>query len=162
MIRFAIIFMTFFVANGGLTISSTGFAANGNIPTKYTCEGNSISPALHIDGIPPSAQSLAIIVHDPDAPMAGGFTHWVAWNISPASDIPENFKGGEQGLNGAGKKGYFGPCPPSGTHHYHFMVYALDTKLKLDKNTNKKELEEAMKGHILLQGDLIGLYKKIK
>jgi len=154
--------MTVLATGSGLIITSTSFPVDGNIPTKYTCEGNNTSPALHIESLPAGTKSLAIIVHDPDAPMAGGFTHWVAWNIAPMSNIPENFKNGEQGLNGAGKAGYMGPCPPSGTHHYHFMVYALDAKLKLDKNTNKVGLEKAMQGHILQQGDLIGLYKKVK
>ncbi len=162
MIKTMMLLMTALVTGSGLTITSTSFPANGNIPSVYTCEGNNTSPALHIGGLPTGTKSLAIIVHDPDAPMAGGFTHWVAWNIAPTGDITENFKGGEQGLNGAGKAGYMGPCPPSGTHHYHFMIYALDTKLKLDKSTNKAGLEKAMDGHILQQGDLIGLYKKVK
>jgi len=105
-------------------------------------------------------KSLAIIVHDPDAAHPGGFTHWVAFNIDPAQDIPEGFQGGVQALNGCGKAGYTGPCPPSGTHHYHFMVYALDTKPDLPAQTDKAGLEKAMEGHILAAGDLVGLYKK--
>ena len=145
-----------------LSISSPSFTANGNIPSKYSCEGDNTSPALHINGIPPGAQSLAIILQDPDAPMAGGFTHWVAFNIDPLGDIPENFKGGIQAMNGAKKEGYVGPCPPTGTHHYHFMVYALDSKLSIDKTANKEALEKAMQGHILSQGEIVGLYKKSK
>ena len=145
-----------------LTITSPVFQANGNIPAKYTCEGDNSSPALHIDAIPEGCKSLAIIVHDPDAPASGGFTHWVAFNIDPMTDIPQNYKGGIQASNGAGKTGYTGPCPPSGTHHYHFMVYALDTKLSLDKKAGKAQLEKAMEGHILSKGDLVGLYKRSK
>ena len=146
-----------------LKVTSSAFQKNGNIPTKYTCEGEQVNPPLSITGIPPGAKSLAIILHDPDAPMDGGFTHWVVWNIDPSTkDIPEGFKGAEQGLNGAKQAGYIGMCPPSGTHHYHFMVYALDTKLDLSKQTDKTELEKSMKGHILAKGDLVGLYKKIK
>jgi len=145
-----------------LTISSRSFTSNGNIPIKYTCEGGNISPALHIGGIPAATQSLAIILQDPDAPMPGGFTHWVAFNIDPATDLAENFKGGIQATNGAKKEGYIGPCPPSGTHHYHFMVYALDSKLSLDKKAGKDALEKAMEGHILSKGEIVGLYKKSK
>jgi Raf kinase inhibitor-like YbhB/YbcL family protein len=145
-----------------LTVSSPDFGANAMIPAKFTCEGASTSPALHLGEYPSQTKSLAIIVNDPDAPMSGGFTHWVAFNIDPTQDIPQNFKGGVQGLNGAKKAGYIGPCPPSGTHHYHFMVYALDQRLELGSNTDKAELEKAMQGHILAQGDLVGLYKKMK
>jgi len=150
------------IATSTITISSTSFTENGMIPIKYTCEGENISPALHFQNLPKEAVSLAIVVHDPDAPKAGGFIHWVAWNINPVLDIPENYKGGEQGMNDARESGYMGPCPPSGTHHYHFKVYALDTILTLDKNASKTMLEKAMIGHILAEGDLVGLYKKIK
>jgi Raf kinase inhibitor-like YbhB/YbcL family protein len=159
---FAMTNLTSLIVNATLTITSSAFAVNGMIPSRYTCEGEGASPALHIGGLPANTQSLAIIVHDPDAPKAGGMTHWAAWNIDPAGDIAENFKGGVQGHNGAGKTGYMGPCPPTGTHHYHFMVYALDSKLSLPESANKDELEKAMEGHILAQGDLVGLYKKMK
>jgi Raf kinase inhibitor-like YbhB/YbcL family protein len=154
---------TAFTRDAGLTVTSSAFVNNGNIPTEYTCEGQEVNPPLFIGNIPAAAKSLAIILHDPDAAAPGGFTHWVLWNISPAENkIPENYKGAEQGLNGAAKKGYKGMCPPTGTHHYHFMVYALDTKLDLDGKTNKDALEKSMQGHILSQGDLVGLYKKTK
>jgi Raf kinase inhibitor-like YbhB/YbcL family protein len=145
-----------------LTVTSPDFDPNTMIPSRFSCEGTSISPALHLGDIPAQTKSLAIIVHDPDADKPGGFTHWVAFNIDPTQDIPEEFKGGVQGLNGGGKTGYTGPCPPTGTHHYHFMVYALDTRLQLNDHTGKAELEQAMQGHILAQGDLVGLYKKAK
>ncbi len=92
--------------------------------------------------------------------MKGGFTHWVVWNIGTDGNIPESYNGAEQGLNGMKQNEYKGMCPPSGTHHYHFMVYALDKKLDLEKTTDKAALEKAMKGHILAKGDLVGLYKK--
>ncbi|HTQ29054.1 MAG TPA: YbhB/YbcL family Raf kinase inhibitor-like protein, partial [Puia sp.] len=114
-----------------LTVSSPDFSANGMIPSKFTCEGENSSPALHIGGMPGNTKCLAIILHDPDAPLQGGFTHWVAFNIDPKADIPAKFNGGVQAMNGANHAGYIGPCPPSGTHHYHFMVYALDQKLDL-------------------------------
>ena len=145
-----------------LTVQSPAFGANTMIPVKYTCEGASVSPALHIGEFPSQTKSLAIIVHDPDAGHPDGFTHWVVFNIDPMRTIPEGFKGGVQGRNGAGKTGYMGPCPPTGVHHYHFMVYALDTRLDLGGSADKAELEKAMEGHILAKGDLIGLYKKMK
>jgi Raf kinase inhibitor-like YbhB/YbcL family protein len=151
-----------FIMYATLTVSSPAFGANTMIPARFTCEGESVSPALHLGELPSQTKSLAIIVHDPDADRPGGFTHWVAFNIDPVQDIPEGFRGGVQAMNGAGKPGYAGPCPPTGVHHYHFMVYALDTRLDLSANAGKAELEKAMQGHILAQGDLVGLYKKMK
>jgi Raf kinase inhibitor-like YbhB/YbcL family protein len=151
-----------FTGDAKLTVTSSVFTANGMIPAKYTCQGEQVSPPLNVSGIPAGAKSLAIILHDPDAAMPGGFTHWVAWNIATDGNIPESFKDAVQGLNGAKRAGYIGMCPPSGVHHYHFMVYALDTQLTIDKNTDKAGLEKAMTGHILAQGDLIGLYEKSK
>ena len=159
----AAIALTPFFNSPELKISSTSFENNGPIPAKYSCEGKEVSPPLLINNIPSGVKSLAIILHDPDAPMQGGFTHWVVWNIEPVDNkIPENFKGAEQGLNGAKQTGYKGMCPPSGTHHYHFRVYALDAKLNLQEATDKAALEAAMKGHILASGELVGLYKKAK
>lgn len=145
-----------------LTVSSPAFGANTMIPMRYTCEGASVSPPLHIGEFPAQTKSLAIIMHDPDAPMQGGFTHWVIWNINPMQDIPEGFTGGVQGLNGAGKAGYVGPCPPSGVHHYHFVVYALDSRLEPNGKVGMAELEKAMEGHVLAKGELVGLYEKKK
>ena len=145
-----------------LQVSSPAFTNNSDIPMKYSCEGEEVSPPLSIGDVPAGAKSLAVIVHDPDAPVAGGFTHWVIWNISVTDRLPENFKDAEQGLNGAGQPGYKGMCPPTGTHHYHFMVYALDTRLSIDAKTDKAALEKNMQGHILAQGELVGLYKKSK
>lgn len=141
-------------------VTSNSFKHDEMMPLKYSCQGDDISPALKISGVPEEAKTLAIIMHDPDAPMDGGFTHWVAWNIDPAADIAEGFNGGAQGLNTAGQSGYVGMCPPSGTHHYHFMIYALDTELDLGSNTDKAALEKAMNGHIVAQDVLTGLYKK--
>jgi Raf kinase inhibitor-like YbhB/YbcL family protein len=148
--------------NAQISVTSTAFTNNGMIPSKYSCEGDNTNPPLAISHLPANTKTLALICHDPDAPREGGFTHWVMWNINPNEPVTENFKGATQGANGTGKPGYIGMCPPSGTHHYHFMVYALDTKLNLDKSTDKAALETAMKGHILSQTDLVGLYKKVK
>ena len=154
--------MASFTSQTTLTVTSTSFTNNGNIPSKYSCEGSQASPPLTIKGVPSGAKSLAMILHDPDAPMPGGFTHWVVWNIPTDGIIPEDFKGAEQGFNGAKKSGYIGMCPPSGTHHYHFKVYALDTRLTIDRNTDKAGLEKAITGHILAEGEIVGLYAKMK
>ena len=160
---FAAFILCSFACSTSLKITSSAFSDNGNIPMKYTCEGEQVSPPLNIAGIPSGTQSLALIIHDPDASMKDGFTHWVVWNIDPSTtSIPEGFDGADQGLNGTQKAGYTGMCPPTGTHHYHFKVYALDTKLDISKQTGKDGLEKAMKGHILAQGELVGLYKKNK
>jgi Raf kinase inhibitor-like YbhB/YbcL family protein len=149
-----------------LILESQAFQANSDIPTKYTCDGNQVSPPLSIFGVPNGTRSMALIVHDPDAPVSGGFTHWTVWNIDPAiSGVSEGSvpAGAVEGLNGSSKKGYTGPCPPSGVHHYQFMLFALDAKLDLlAASTGKAELEQAMQGHILEQTTLVGLYQRSK
>ncbi|MDB4924424.1 YbhB/YbcL family Raf kinase inhibitor-like protein [Mucilaginibacter sp.] len=157
-----IILMIAFTHQTKLTVTSASFTANGMIPVKYSCEGEEISPPLTITAIPAGTKSLALILHDPDAPVTGGFTHWVVWNIDTSGNIPEHFKNAEQGLNGSKQPGYKSICPPSGTHHYHFKVYALDTRLNIGISTDKPALEKAMSGHVLAEGELIGLYAKTK
>ena len=147
---------------GFINVSSSAFMEGGMIPAKYSCQGGQSSPPLNFQGIPAGAKSLAIIVHDPDAPKAGGVTHWVVWNIPVSGNIIENFKGGIQGKNSDHKTGYMGMCPPDGTHHYNFMVFALDNQLSLDTNADNDALEKAMQGHILAQGILTGLFTKNK
>jgi len=144
-----------------LQLSSPAFKNNHFIPQKYSCQGQNISPALEIRKIPDGTKTLAVILFDPDA-SSGGFVHWVLWNLPPSAKIEEQTPAGSKGNNGSGEVGYTGPCPPSGTHHYQFTVYALDTKLDLPETSGKKELEAAMQGHILAQGTITGLYKKIR
>jgi Raf kinase inhibitor-like YbhB/YbcL family protein len=145
-----------------MKISSTAFGHNGQIPTKYTCDGPDVTPPLRFEGAPSTAKSLALIVDDPDAP-AGTWVHWLVWNIDPkTSEMAENSvpKGAAQGKNDFGNHAYGGPCPPSGTHRYFFKLYALDTKLDISTNATKATLESSMKGHILAEAQLIGLYKR--
>jgi Raf kinase inhibitor-like YbhB/YbcL family protein len=144
-----------------LQVTSPSFKNNELIPQKFSCEGKNISPALKITEIPHGTKTLAVILFDPDA-SPDGFIHWVVWDLPPSSKIPEKIMSGRKGNNGNGEIGYTGPCPPTGTHHYQFTVYALDTKLSLPETSGKKELEAAMQGHILAQGTITGLYKKIK
>jgi len=142
-----------------LKVSSPIFQNNQFIPPKYTCDGDDVNPPLRIEGIPREAQALVLIVDDPDAPMRT-WDHWVVWNIPPVERIEENSVPGIQGLNDFNKHSYGGPCPPSGTHRYFFKVYALDMKLNLDPNSRKKDVEKAMKGHILAEGKIVGLYRR--
>jgi Raf kinase inhibitor-like YbhB/YbcL family protein len=142
-----------------LQVTSPVFKANSFIPAKYSCEGDSINPPIEIKNIPAKTKTLALVMDDPDAPT-GTFDHWVMWNIAPQKMIAENTAPGIQGKNSKGRNAYTGPCPPSGTHHYHFKIYALDISLDLSKDAGKLQLENAMKGHIIAQGELIGLYKK--
>ncbi|MFN8287685.1 MAG: YbhB/YbcL family Raf kinase inhibitor-like protein [Chitinophagales bacterium] len=146
---------------GNLTVSSPAFKSNDYIPDKYSCHGENTSPELNIVGIPKDAKCLALIVDDPDAPH-GTFDHWVLWNIPVAQTIAANSQPGVAGKNGAGQNAYTGPCPPGGTHHYHFKVYALDTMLDVKAGADKKTVEDAMKGHILAEGELVGLFKSKK
>lgn len=143
-----------------IKVSSTAFQHNGFIPIRYTGDGKNVSPALNLDHIPKGAKTLAIIVDDPDAPV-GTWVHWVIWNIPVTHHLKENNVKGEQGINDFSKHYYCGPCPPRGIHRYFFKVYALDHSLDdLSVDTNKKDLEKAMSGHILGFGELIGLYKR--
>jgi len=135
------------------------FKHNGNIPSKYTCDGENVNPPLDIRGIPEGTKSLVLIVDDPDAPM-GMWDHWVVWNIPPKEKIEENTVPGTEGINDFRKHSYGGPCPPSGTHRYFFKVYALDTMLALSPNSRKKDVEKAMTGHMLAKGEIIGLYRR--
>ena len=145
-----------------LQITSPAFQNNGTIPRQYTCDGKDINPPLVIENVPKETKSIAVIVDDPDAPV-GTWVHWVLWNIDPnTKEIAENAapQGVVEGMNDFKKHAYGGPCPPSGTHRYFFKVYALDTMLDISLNSQKSDLEKAMKGHILAEGQIIGLYKR--
>lgn len=142
-----------------LLISSPVFKDGEYIPAKYTCEGDNINPPLRIQMIPHGVQTLAVIVEDPDAPK-GVFDHWLVWNIERMEQIGENTTPGISGRNGTGKTGYYGPCPPSGSHRYFFHVYALDNLLDLEPGASKEQLETAMGGHIMGRGSLMGYYRK--
>ncbi|MFO7782190.1 MAG: YbhB/YbcL family Raf kinase inhibitor-like protein [Spirochaetia bacterium] len=138
-------------------ITSPAFEHNERVPAKYTCNGQDINPPLRIEDIPPGTQSMAIIVDDPDAP-GKTFLHWLIWDIEPTTEIAENSAPGTQGLTDFGKPAYGGPCPPSGTHRYFFRVYALATTLGLPEGSSRTDLEQAMKGHVLAEAEIIGLY----
>ncbi len=164
-------FMTNAETKGGkemkITVTSTAFTEGGMIPRQYTCDGSDMSPPLSWSGIPEGAKSIAIIADDPDAP-GGMWVHWVVYNLPPdLKGLPENVpaqktlaNGGIQGQTDFRRIGYGGPCPPSGTHRYFFKVYALDAMLALDPGAIKKRLLNAMEGHILAEGELMGKYRR--
>lgn len=144
-----------------MKISSPAFDENAKIPKMYSYLGGNKRPPLHIADVPAAAKSLVLICHDPDAPRPGGFYHWTAWNISPATSeiasetLPE---GVVEGMTNWGRPGYNGPQPPFGTHRYQFYVYALDTVLDLPADTKPKPLKEAMESHIIEQSVLTGKF----
>jgi len=143
----------------GLQITSGAFSDGANIPTKFTCSGADTSPPLSWTDVPVGTESLALILEDPDAPK-GTFVHWVVY------DIPASLNGfdasevqGTQGVNSLGKTAYMGPCPPPGApHHYHFRLFALDTKLNLEGAVTAAVLRDAMKGHIKDSADEVGVF----
>lgn len=147
--------------NTTLKISSPAFMHNNLMPRKYTCQGQNVNPPLIIEGVPQGTKSMVLIIDDPDAPM-GTWDHWILFNIPLIAKIEENSTppGAIGGINGFGDTYYNGPCPPSGTHRYFFKLYALNTTLYLDEGARKSEVENAMRGHILGQAQMIGLYKK--
>ena len=143
-----------------MEITSLAFQDSETIPSKYTCDGENTNPPLRISDVPLSTKSIALIIDDPDAPV-GDWVHWVVWNIDRDSmDIVEGsvMEGAVEGKNSFGNNNYGGPCPPGGTHRYFFKVFALDKVIELDKTKGKKELEKAMKGHVLEEAQLVGLY----
>ena len=154
---------------GKLQVTSTAFQHQAAIPKKYTCQGDDISPPLAWSGLPDGTKSLALIVDDPDAPDPAApkrvWVHWVLYDIPPAvTSLAEATKhapaGARDGKNDWGRTGFGGPCPPIGRHRYFHKVYALDTQLGDLGTPTKVQLEQAMQGHILAQGELIGTYQK--
>ena len=153
-------------------IESPAFSHEGEIPARCTCEGDNISPELKWSGAPAGTKSFALIVDDPDAPDPAAprmtWVHWVLYDLPAgtaglAEKQPPSIKlpsGGTHGLNDWKRPGYGGPCPPIGTHRYFFKLYALDTSLDLASNANKKQLLQAMEGHVLAQAELMGVYSR--
>jgi Raf kinase inhibitor-like YbhB/YbcL family protein len=147
-----------------ITLTSAAFAANAVIPQKYTGEGEDISPPLSWSGIPQGTKALARICEDPDAPQPTPWVHWVAYNIPPTqTGLPENAQDRlVQGRNDFGKSGYGGPMPPQGhgVHHYHFRLCAVDAPMEAGPGLTKDQLLDAMRGHILAEGELVGTYER--
>jgi len=151
-----------------VALKSTAFSEGGEIPRKHTCDGADLSPELTWGGVSPAAHALALIVDDPDAPK-GTWTHWLIWNIPPHhTSLPEGVptsevleSGAAQGKNDFNRIGYGGPCPPPGKpHRYFFKLYALKTTLALPAGATRKEVDRAIKGHILAEAEWMGTYKR--
>src|SRR3989344_4823566 len=145
-----------------MTITSPSFAEGEFIPSKFTCDGENINPRLDIGGVPSQAQSLVLIVDDPDSP-SGNWLHWSVWNIDPKIKFIEEGKmppGASEGVTDFRSVGYGGPCPGQGTHRYQFTIYALDNVLDLPNGAKRDELEAAMAGYIIEQAKLVGIYKR--
>lgn len=145
-----------------MKITSPDFAEGGNIPARFTCDGEDISPTLRISDAPAATTSFVLIVDDPDAPD-GTWNHWLIWNLRPglkeipAGSVPE---GAIQGENDFLNNNYGGPCPPSGTHQYNFKLLALNTVLDLPSTSDRKALDQALRGHVVAQAHLMGRYTK--
>ncbi len=146
-----------------MKVTSSAFQAGQAIPTKYTCEGEDISPPLQWSGVPAGAKSFALICDDPDAPV-GTWVHWVLYDLPVTTTVPASETlsfGAKQGTNDFKRIGYGGPCPPPGKpHHYYFRLYALDADLLLKPGASKQELLRAMDGHILAEAQLSGIYQR--
>lgn len=147
-----------------ITVRSSAFAPNASIPARFTCSGADVSPPVSWGGLPGGSLSVALTVIDPDAP-GRPFTHWVVLNMpAGTTEIPEGGPlpaGSVEGRNDFGSSGYRGPCPPPGfAHHYHFKVYALDTTLSLRSGASEQAFEDAIKGHVLASGEVVGTFKR--
>jgi len=144
-----------------IQLTSSAFQNNQTIPREYTCNGKNTNPPLTIKGVPSGTISLVLIVDDPDAPRKV-WSHWVVWNLPKETDLiapgvlPSKAVVGQNDFK---NQRYDGPCPPSGTHHYHFKIYALNSWLNLDSRATREDLEKAIEGKILGWGELIGTYR---
>lgn len=144
----------------GMHLYSPAFLENGYIPLKYTCDGENVSPPLHIRGVSSRAKSLVLIMDDPDA-LGGDWVHWTVWNMDPSTRvISENSipEGSVEGDTDFDLPAWAGPCPREGVHRYVFRLYALDVMLDLPSRASKQQLLASLKGHIVDQSTLTGLY----
>lgn len=149
-----------------MTLTSTAFSHEGAIPSRYTCDGENVSPPLAFHDVPCGAASLALIMDDPDVPKHiradGMWDHWVVFNMPPDTvGIPDaTLPAGTTGLSTGGNNAYGGPCPPDREHRYFFRLYALNAMLTLDATSNKATVMAAMRGHILEEAELMGRYER--
>jgi hypothetical protein len=152
-----------------MKLSSPAFTHGAAIPKQFTCEGENISPELSWTDVPKDAVSFVLVLHDPDAPREGGFTHWIVYNMpSTANHLKENLQKkpsipglGLQGKNDSGKIGYMGPCPPAGRHRYFAKLYALNSRLDLEPSAPHQQVTSAMQGKVIAETELMGTYEKV-
>lgn len=145
-----------------LKLRSPAFDGHSPIPPRHAADGEDVSPPLEWAGAPEGTRAFAVVVHDPDAPLVDGFTHWVAYGIpGDATELPEGGGDVTAGVNSTGNRGYMGPAPPPGhgTHHYYFWVYALNEELDLEPGLDRRALLERIEGHVIEQARLVGTYK---
>ncbi len=145
-----------------MTLESPDFEEGGMIPARFTCDGAEERPTLFISDVPADAETLAIIVEDPDV-TNGTFVHWTAWNIDPDTTTISGsgtITGAVEGATGTGEPGYVGPCPPSGTHHYIFRLYAVSDTLNLSETADAEQLMTALEAVTLDEAELTGLYQR--
>jgi hypothetical protein len=146
----------------GVSVSSPDFAYGSSIPARFTCDGENVPPTLDITRVPTGTRSFALLVDDRDSP-SGSFTHWIVWNIPPgtkrlsAGALPAGVR---EGTNDFGTKGYSGPAPPSGTHRYYFVIWALDTVLTLPTGASREDFDAAIRGHVKASTEVMGRYAK--
>ena len=146
-----------------LKLRSSAFDNHKRIPEQHTGDGDDVAPALEWSGVPDGTRSFAVVVHDPDAPLVDGFTHWVAYNIpGDAAGLPEGGGDATAGQNSFGNAGYNGPAPPPGhgPHHYYFWVYALDDDLGLEPGLDRRALLERIEDHVIEQARLVGTFER--
>lgn len=146
-----------------LAIESAVFDHHSGIPDRHTTEGEDVSPELSWSGVPSGTRSFAIVVHDPDAPLVDGFTHWVAYNVpGDAAGVGEGSDDVTHGKNSAGQSSYMGPAPPPGhgTHHYYFWIYALDDDLDLEPGLTRRELIDRIEDNVIEQARIVGTYAR--
>jgi Raf kinase inhibitor-like YbhB/YbcL family protein len=147
-------------APNSITVTSTAFRDGQSIPARFTCDGDNLSPQLAWQGVPSEAKAIAVVVDDPDAPR-GTFVHWVLLDLEPqTSSLPEGSAPARQASNSAGKASYYGPCPPSGTHHYRFTVYALSKATNLPDGAKLEQALKAIESSAVARGRLVGLYAR--
>ncbi len=146
-----------------LEIQSPAFESHAGIPARHASDGEDVAPELRWSGVPEGTKSFAVVVHDPDAPLVDGFTHWVAYNIPGDADgVPEGGEVPTAGVNSLGNHGYNGPAPPPGhgTHHYYFWVYALDEDLRLEAGLDRRALLDRIEDHVIEQARVTGTYER--
>ncbi|MBV9084610.1 MAG: YbhB/YbcL family Raf kinase inhibitor-like protein [Acidobacteriaceae bacterium] len=147
-----------------IRVRSTAFSEGARIPEKYSCDGQNVSPPLDWSGIPENTKSAALVVDDPDAP-SGTFTHWIVYDLPPnTTKLAEGSSAaGKEGVNGFGKTGYGGPCPPPGKpHRYYFHIYALDVASLGNAGLSRERFDAAIERHIVAEGQVMGTYKRGK
>jgi Raf kinase inhibitor-like YbhB/YbcL family protein len=146
-----------------LKLDSPAFGHHGEIPARHSGEGEDLAPEMRWSGVPAGTRQLALVCHDPDAPLPEGFTHWLVYGIPPdAGGIPEGGGRFTEGRNDFGNEGYNGPSPPAGhgRHHYYFWLYALDTEIAAGPGLTRAELLELIADHVIEQARMVGTYRR--